>query len=1691
MGAKSNPDNDDAVPARSSQDVEDDGLYYIYASSSGQTSGGNIDVLTKGISTDTFVSSLNEEQVIILESTPSVTAATSLASTDKTLLWFQELDPAAAGSVTIDSEKAIKSFSLEFQQPWTMTFRSDSEVLLHTFGPPSAGADYRIPPPGIDEDGQILTLGLDFNAAIDVTSSNTLRDLYGLVGSASMADYLPDGLLDLVVALQPPEGDLEPKRNALWYIPTSSKRISMRLQFQVPVFDLLQDILGTTLPGFTIKTADIIFSQDVLLAATEAGPQQIFQGSIAFRVQSAIHRDGADDIPMTAAIDISESSITITALFESKDDPLSGIVEWLASLIGDNTLGTFVNDILHKDENGKLFSNFVLRRMLVGIDTRDPTNRKLSSFSFDIEVSTGHIGGGSDSNPVVFSLSYNWSRLTGGFGELAGQLWTTSRSWSDIDLLPNQEKWTVLRPVTTDHPAQSINIASLIPGQTVESIPDTLPSEITTAYISLTQESFSIRCSFKAKHGSASSNSVPQPYLDEIALESSFNWGNSGMFALGLYVNAGIDPSEEAAANGVRPAILKGLLTYDSSVKEWKLDAKLTGLYAATLVEFFKDEEKDHIGPLINSIVISSLDVQYTYTGASESGNSASTGTKFVISGDLVIASLRLKLDFTYDEGGFTFTASLNSAQASATIGDVLTSILGTTDIDLPDFVYNTQLGSGDKDFFNIKISKQENSYLFVSQLAVTIADLTNVIDFAQMHRTESSAKTPSKRLFRVSISGFPNREIDLPLIGKLTQPLDELYFLWAQDPTPPKANKMNGLTRSDLAEFNGGLDDPIIVKDKIKPDAQSPEDLMVAAGCHFAIIIRSSTGERSCLLDYEFMKPSASSSSNSTALSLKEGGDREEPGDDGSPSAQAPYKKTAGPLSISNVGLKYKDKQLAITFTATFELGPLGFSLVGFSLGLNIKTLNDGNPKITPNIEGLSASFEQSPLSITGVIRHGNTGGTDYFAGGLVVGWKPYQFEAAGFYGLVKQPDPGEDFTSIFIFAKLNGPLVTLEFAEINSLCGGFGYNSNVRMPTVDEVYEFPFIANTGLSGSQNARDVLEKLVDPSSGGWFQALDNTYWLAVGLGVGAFQMLKIDAVVAVQFGSAIKIGIFAVATADIPTPDSPSKLAHVELGIAAVADFDYGTLKIDAQLSPRSFILDPNCHLTGGFGLYYWFDAPHADSSAVGQYVFTLGGYHQAYNKPVGFPDPPRLGISWDLGGGLTVSGQAYFAITPKACMAGGHLHAVFSAGPLEAWFDTFADFLINYKPFSFNMQAGVSVGVKYSIDIWFVHIRISVEIGAQLYLWGPPIAGRVHIDLWIVSFDINFGFSSSVSDTVKLIEFYHLVLQSQANNSSSSYAGVSAAGKRMLAITGGEDDDDDDEEEVDVDVIEALEDSSQPRKNEGHNFLAQSGLLNPADNPERNQNEDWIVRGGSFSFVVECKMAINAVKDGETEKPVIQYGDVYSKPMKLTSPMDSVLTVVIQHKEQDGNSTLDQGWGYDAYLKSLPQALWAKYDPKTDPRAQGNNIGELLHSANGAVTLMAGVLITAPKPTMAPDPFPAYDVADADLVELDAEKAFPTLADADAAWAPAKPLTGNGSGNGGGVQNQYDAVLRTWSVPPLGSDEEGRQGFVGALAAAFKWDLADGMARIVDEFKSKAGMPERLKSGFMDLYVAAPLLSQ
>lgn len=119
----------------------------------------------------------------------------------------------------------------------------------------------------------------------------------------------------------------------------------------------------------------------------------------------------------------------------------------------------------------------------------------------------------------------------------------------------------------------------------------------------------------------------------------------------------------------------------------------------------------------------------------------------------------------------------------------------------------------------------------------------------------------------------------------------------------------------------------------------------------------------------------------------------------------------------------------------------------------------------------------------------------------------------------------------------------------------------------------------------------------------WLSPVDGSFWLAAGLKVKAFETLVIDAVVVVEWNPYINLGIFGTATADIPIgAPATEKLAHVELGIAATVNFHTGVMKFEGQLSPSSYVLSPDCYLTGGFALYYWFE--RSDPSMQGDWVF-------------------------------------------------------------------------------------------------------------------------------------------------------------------------------------------------------------------------------------------------------------------------------------------------------------------------------------------------------------------------------------------------------------------------------------------------------------------------------------------------------
>lgn len=1088
------------------------------------------------------------------------------------------------------------------------------------------------------------------------------------------------------------------------------------------------------------------------------------------------------------------------------------------------------------------------------------------------------------------------------------------------DLSSTYEEIDDLRPLAS-FPATSLDLISLIPGETIQNLPAQIHPVMTQGYISVSTEQCVLGGVVKPSDWEASGDyDVPQLRLGQISLNAAFSWGQNKNFRFGLGVITELKPSEHSKHQ--ETAILGGKIEYNSKDGTWLLDATLEGLYASTLYEFFDPSSVNHVVPLIDSLAIASMELKYQYTSA-KSGQDAgkSVGSYFKFEGLLLIAALDLKLNFEYKDKAWTFTAVLETQDEEATIGEILESILGDDQLELPDFLADTKLEGKSGHVFSLDIRKGakpvpgkgnsgNGSFQLVADLNIGPLEFT----FAQLHAENWPAKAPSKRMIKAALTELPH--VNIPLIGDITQPFDEMYFMWIQDGS--KQDKVPGFTRKDIENLRLALGDgSLTCKDKYSDP--KPEDLLMTAGCHFGIVLKDTGGKKTCILDYDFKgkdkkKPPAKTGQSSALAKTESPGKEKEPdtgGSDDSSSggknSSAPMKKKLGPLSISNIGLKYANKTLHIQLDATFELGPIGFTLIGFSIDAQITSLDLSGIKPGFGIKGLAVAFEKAPLTIAGIIRHDDEKGVNYYAGGLIVGWVPYQLQAAGFYGeCTPEGTTGDEskFISIFVFARLDGPLVTLEFAEISGVTGGFGYKSDIRLPSAADITNFPFIASTSKIGdaANSALDTLARLTSPNEDGWFRPMDDTYWAAAGMKIDAFQMISLDAVAVVEFGQSIKMSILAVALVDIPTSASPVKYAHVELGIAITVDFDLGVLKAEAQLSPNSYILDPNCHLTGGFALYYWFDAPHCSRDLVGSFVFTLGGFHQAFEIPVGWPNPPRLGISWSLGSNLSIKGEAYFAITPKVCMGGGRLRASFSAGPIKAWFDAFANFLINYKPFHFYSEAGICVGASFNLDVLFVHIHISVEVGADLYLWGPPMAGRVHVDIKVAKFNINFGSDESGKEKVDLAGFYDLILQESSKTEEDS-------GK-----VGGK-------------AIAAAASTPDPLK-QGHTFLAQSGLMKKDDNARKKKNADWIVRGGTFSFQLGCKIAISNAKqqaEDKTELNSVTYTEntIYAKPLRLDSDaLESTATVTITQLETDDDKAV---WGMEKFIKSVPTGLWGK----------------------------------------------------------------------------------------------------------------------------------------------------------------------
>ncbi|MDQ3934529.1 MAG: hypothetical protein M3340_07845 [Actinomycetota bacterium] len=457
---------------------------------------------------------------------------------------------------------------------------------------------------------------------------------------------------------------------------------------------------------------------------------------------------------------------------------------------------------------------------------------------------------------------------------------------------------------------------------------------------------------------------------------------------------------------------------------------------------------------------------------------------------------------------------------------------------------------------------------------------------------------------------------------------------------------------------------------------------------------------------------------------------------------------KSFGPVTIQRIGVMYQSDTQTLWFEldASLTVGPLTLSLVGLGVGSPLKTFS---PQFF--LQGLGVGYDKPPLQIAGGLVNLAPPGASYieFEGGLTVGTSKFKLGAFGYYG------NQHGYSSMFIFGDIGYPFGGPPAFFVTGVALGFGYNSSLRIPTIDEVDSFPFVVVLPGSPSPDPNifgknptpvDVLEVIRKKK---WVTDQAGSLWFAAGITFTSFELVNGQALVMVEVGDELVIALVGVASAQFPQgvdQSSGAVFANVELDILIRFAPTEGVFSAQAQLAKSSFLLDRACVLTGGFAFFIWFgNNPHA-----GDFVLSLGGYHPAYKPPSYYPAVPRVGFHWSVSDSITVSGGAYLAVTPAVLMAGGALDATYQAGNLKAWFDAHADILIRWKPFWVDADVGITIGASYKVDLLFTSFTVSVELGCNLEIWGPPTGGTVEVDWYIISFTMGFGADKDDAPAIK-----------------------------------------------------------------------------------------------------------------------------------------------------------------------------------------------------------------------------------------------------------------------------------------------------------------------------------------------------
>jgi large repetitive protein len=451
------------------------------------------------------------------------------------------------------------------------------------------------------------------------------------------------------------------------------------------------------------------------------------------------------------------------------------------------------------------------------------------------------------------------------------------------------------------------------------------------------------------------------------------------------------------------------------------------------------------------------------------------------------------------------------------------------------------------------------------------------------------------------------------------------------------------------------------------------------------------------------------------------------------------PMQQRFGPLYVEQVGLD--TVEVAGHLDRVKALLDGGVSLAGLTVGLD--DLSVSLPWRRPwdladwrlDLAGLAIGYDSGGISVAGGLRRRPGPAPDYVGLVLVKAAQLGVTAVAGYAEIPEAPGSSRTYTSFFIFAAVSFTLGGPPAFFVTGLGGGAGLNRRLVLPAeVVDVPRFPLVAamdptSPFATNPMGALDTLGPTFPPERG--------TFWFAAGVRFTSFVLVESIAVLSVEVGDGgTEVALLGLSRMDLPNREFA--LARVELALRARFSSREGVLKVEGQLTDNSYLLNPQCRLTGGFAFVMFFKG-----SLAGQFVLTLGGYHPRFARPAAFPPVPRLGFDWHVSSNVTVKGEAYFALTATCVMAGGRLEAAYKTSTVWASFTAGVDAIVSWDPFFYDVTVYVRVSAGVDIRVCFFHcfrVRFSCSIGAELHVFGPEIRGTAKLDLDVTSVTVRFG---------------------------------------------------------------------------------------------------------------------------------------------------------------------------------------------------------------------------------------------------------------------------------------------------------------------------------------------------------------